>query len=240
METSPEEVEPWGHDDHVHDFHQFVVVMSGYALFRVEGVDFEVVPRRGLWIPAGMVHRARFSADALLTPLNFDEVKAAGMPAAPAEVVIGPELRDALGPALRAAMLNLEDSGVIADAYRALRQVITTVGALPLPEDGAAATVARWLLAHPEDTRTLGDWAAELFVSEATIRRAFLAGTGVTFTRWRNTARMHAALRLLADDLPVSVVAARVGFASVNGFILAFRREFGRTPGRHGTLRDAS
>jgi AraC-like DNA-binding protein len=37
---------------------------------------------------------------------------------------------------------------------------------------------------------------------------------------------------LLAEGRLVSMAAARVGFASTNGYILAFRRYFGQTPAR--------
>lgn len=55
----------------------------------------------------------------------------------------------------------------------------------------------------------------------------------MTFTDWRTQVRLRASLPLLADGLPVAGVARRVGYASLNGFVDAFRRHFGHTPAAH-------
>jgi AraC-like DNA-binding protein len=38
---------------------------------------------------------------------------------------------------------------------------------------------------------------------------------------------------MLADDVPVTAVAHRCGWASASAFIDVFRRAFGHTPGHH-------
>ncbi|MCD9901146.1 helix-turn-helix domain-containing protein [Streptomyces sp. MT29] len=63
------------------------------------------------------------------------------------------------------------------------------------------------------------------------MRRAFRAETGLAFSEWRTRLRLDHSLQLLAVGHMVSTVAARVGFVSTNGCILAFRRYFGETPG---------
>src|SRR5690606_28238949 len=96
-----------------------------------------------------------------------------------------------------------------------------------------AAAVARELTRNPADPRTAEEWARSLYLSSTSLRRAFRAETGMPFSEWRTRLRLNHALGLLAQGHLVGAVAARVGFTSTNGFILAFRRHFGQTPGAY-------
>lgn len=104
---------------------------------------------------------------------------------------------------------------------------------LPWPTSPAPATVARDLARAPGDPRTAEEWAQSLYVSSTSLRRAFRAETGLAFSEWRTRLRLNHSLELLAEGHLVGAVAARVGFASANGYILAFRRHFGQTPGAY-------
>jgi AraC-like DNA-binding protein len=99
-----------------------------------------------------------------------------------------------------------------------------------LPADPRARRVAAALLDDPADARSLRDWAAVLHVSEKTLARAFVAGTGLTFRNWRLRRRLQAAAGLLADGLTVTEVAERVGYASPSAFIASFAEVYGCTP----------
>jgi AraC-like DNA-binding protein len=101
---------------------------------------------------------------------------------------------------------------------------------LPMPIDDRAADLARALLDDPANQDTLEQWARRLATSTSTLRRAFLAETGLTFTEWRTHARLDAAQRMLDDGWSVGRVARRVGYSSHSGFADAFRRHFGHAP----------
>ena len=98
------------------------------------------------------------------------------------------------------------------------------VATFPMP----AGSVFGWHT-HPEHQLA---WAAsrEAGASERTLARAFLAGTGIPFGRWRTLLRLQAALPALAAGDPVSAVARRAGYDTASVFIAAFRRETGLTP----------
>jgi AraC-like DNA-binding protein len=100
----------------------------------------------------------------------------------------------------------------------------------PLPVDDRARKVADGLLADPTDGRTLAAWGRAVGASERTLARLFTAETGMGFERWRSTARLAAALPLLASGMPVGATAHRVGYATPSAFVAAFRREVGSTP----------
>lgn len=52
----------------------------------------------------------------------------------------------------------------------------------------------------------------------------------MTFGRWRAQAGLRAAVQHLADGVPVTVVAHRVGYATPSAFAAAFRRALGPPP----------
>jgi AraC-like DNA-binding protein len=88
------------------------------------------------------------------------------------------------------------------------------------------------------DDRTLDAWAHVAGMSRRTFMRAFLAEAGMSFGRWRQQARLFAALEMLAQRKSVTEVAIAVGYDSVSAFIEMFRTMLGTTPqtyfrGRH-------
>ena len=111
-----------------------------------------------------------------------------------------------------------------------LQPVAMTTIDVRKPADEPARRVADQLAADPADSRTLADWGREVGASERTLARAFLAGTGISFGRWRTRLRLQAALSELAAGEPVANVARHVGYESDSAFVQAFRRETGITP----------
>jgi AraC-like DNA-binding protein len=102
---------------------------------------------------------------------------------------------------------------------------------LRLPSDIRAREVAMAIQADPADNRSLAEWGFLVGASGRTLARAFLAGTGVPFGRWRTLARLQAALDRLASGEPVRNVAHAVGYETPSAFVAAFRRQTGQTPG---------
>ena len=92
------------------------------------------------------------------------------------------------------------------------------------------ARVADALLDDVGDDRTLDDWAHVAGMSRRTFMRAFLAEAGMSFGRWRQQARLFAALEMLAQRKSVTEVAIAVGYDSVSAFIEMFRTMLGTTP----------
>ena len=101
---------------------------------------------------------------------------------------------------------------------------------LPLPRDGRLARVAHALLDDVAADRGLDDWAHFAGMSRRTFMRAFSAEVGMSFGRWRQQARLFAALEMLAQNKSVTEVAIAVGYDSVSAFIEMFRKMLGTTP----------
>ncbi|GAA2274543.1 hypothetical protein GCM10009853_030660 [Glycomyces scopariae] len=103
--------------------------------------------------------------------------------------------------------------------------------ALPeMPRATGARAVAEQLIRNPALDLTVAQWATRALSSPRTLRRDFLADTGLTFEQWRLRNRLIAAVEFLAAGFDVGQVAARVGFASRNGFTRAFKERYGPTP----------
>ncbi|WP_345943446.1 AraC family transcriptional regulator [Streptomyces sp. SID8352] len=216
-----------GHPTHVHDFHQFLYAPLGCVVVTALGTDHGLSPSVGLWLPAGVPHCARFGPDSLVMAESFD-TEPHVLPYTEATVVnIGDRKRRMLLSRMRSGRTDPGDAYLFA----ALTDGHERCLALPRPTGGPARTVTAGLLRDPADQRTATQWAEDLHTSSTSLRRAFRKETGLAFTEWRTRLRLNRSLELLDQGLMVGAVAARVGFTSTNGYIVAFRRHFGCTPG---------
>lgn len=102
---------------------------------------------------------------------------------------------------------------------------------LPAPASPVLRALCDLLRADPADGRTLAELGREVGASDRTLSRLFRRDLGMTFPQWRTQLRLHHALVLLAEGMPVTTVAHRCGWSSASAFIAVFRRAFGHTPG---------
>jgi len=101
---------------------------------------------------------------------------------------------------------------------------------LPIPKRERLAKVARALLENVADERTLDEWAKEAGMGRRTFMRAFSTEMRMPFGRWRQQARLFAAVEMLAQGKSVTETAIAVGYDSVSAFIEMFRTMLGSTP----------
>jgi len=216
---------------HTHTEHQLAWAVSGVLTVRTLDTAWVLPPTRALWIPAGIRHET-LTAGAAATMRSL-YVPPAACPVrwvVPTPVRASPLLAELLGY-LEDDQLG-QERRVRAEAVLVdlLAPVPMTTIEVPAPPDERAAEVAGLLRADPADGRTLAAWGHQVGASERTLAREFLAGTGMTFGRWRTLLRLQAALPGLAAGRPVSAVARQVGYESGSAFVAAFRRETGVTP----------
>jgi AraC-like DNA-binding protein len=221
-------------DAHRHDDHQIVHAGRG-VLTVTTGAGTWIAPAdRAIWVPAGTVHAHRAHGDIALhlvglpadeNPLALDE---------PTVLAVSPLLRE-----LIAAHTRTPDDGsperrrlraVLLDQLRASPQQPLH---LPAPTVPVLRALCALLEADPADGRTLAELGREVGASDRTLSRLFRADLGMTFPQWRSQLRLHRALVLLAEDVPVTAVAHRCGWSSASAFIDVFRRVLGHTPGAH-------
>lgn len=217
---------PW----HAHLEHELLWHAGG--VFRVETRQrsLVVMPGTGVWVPAGVEHRtvatsAFFCGYALVPAENCPPIwqRLAALTISP----LLTHLLQHLATELHADERGRAES-VVYDLIHPL--LAETAAEIPMPRDARCRAVAEAVLADPASGWELADWATQVGASTRTLSRLFQSETTMSFGQWRTQARMHAAIGGLADGVPISTVARRVGYASTSAFTTAFRRATGRTP----------
>lgn len=99
------------------------------------------------------------------------------------------------------------------------------------PPAGIVAAIEQRLALQAAEMPRLTDFAAELHLTERTLRRQ-LAAAGTSFRELHDRVRERIASTLLVESSqPISQIAAAVGFGDVRDLRRAFKRWTGRLPG---------
>ncbi|MGO2750458.1 MAG: helix-turn-helix transcriptional regulator [Pseudoclavibacter sp.] len=184
----------------------------------------------GIWLPAGTDHDFWTDPDTIVLPLwdldatggDRENIHRFDAPTAGARSLIDHYTRQGLN-----ALPQLAEAP---SAHSTAHSTPLSPSAPPTPRSGPSARVAAELTTQPALDLSLEEWARWAACSPNTLRRSFLTQTGITFSDWRQQARLARAVDLLSAGLPVGHVAAEVGYASRWGFTSAFRSQFGTTP----------
>ena len=218
-------------DWHTHEDHQLAWAPSGVLTVRTEHTAWVLPPTRALWIPVGVRHETLTAGSAATMRSLYVRPELCSIRwAEPTPVRASPLLAELIGYLEDRQLSDERRAHAEAVLVDLLEPVAMTTIDVRTPPDKRAAAVASRLRAQPGDSRTLAEWGHEVGASERTLAREFLAGTGMTFGRWRTLLRLQAALPPLASGRPISAVAHQVGYESDSAFVAAFRRETGVTP----------
>ncbi|WP_344861250.1 helix-turn-helix transcriptional regulator [Amycolatopsis ultiminotia] len=218
---------------HWHDENQVVYASSGVLAVHTARSRWITPAHRALWIPAGTVHSHRAYGVTRLHLFGFSQETSPLQLSEPTAIAVTPLLRELL---IAYTALG-RDRGT--PAGRRMRAVLFDQLAtaperpvqVPAARDPRLAALCRLLEQDPSDSRSLEALGREVGVSGRTLTRLFRHDTGMTFPQWRTQLRLYHALRLLAEDRPVTSVAQLCGFATASAFIDVFRRCLGHTPG---------
>jgi AraC-like DNA-binding protein/quercetin dioxygenase-like cupin family protein len=226
-------------DWHTHDDHQLAWAASGVLTVRVQNQAWVLPPTRALWIPAGVRHET-LTAGAAAT-MRSVYVRPSLCPVTwlePTPVTASPLLAEIINYLGTDGLSAGQRSNAEAVLLDLLAPVTMTAIEVRMPGEDRAREVAAALTADPSDDRTLASWGRHVGASERTLARGFLAGTGMSFGRWRTLLRLQAALPALAAGAAVGTVARQVGYESASAFVAAFRRETGVTPASYFRIPD--
>lgn len=221
-------------DWHHHPDHQLAWAASGVLQVRVDDRRTWVLPPSfALWLPAGTTHATGSAAVTTIRSLYFRPEFCPPRWSRPTVVAVPGLLRELIGHLGRADLAGAarrRAEELLLDLPEPVRMTAISV---PEPADDRLRRIAAALSADPADDRTLSDWGRIAGASARNLARLFRAETGLTFGQWRTQLRLRAALPLLAEGVPVSRVAGRVGYASPSGFVAAFHRVVGVSPGAY-------
>jgi AraC-like DNA-binding protein len=99
-----------------------------------------------------------------------------------------------------------------------------------MPRDKRLRALCDMLVAEPASPLTLDEWANKAGASSRTLARLFERELGMSFGQWRQQVRLAHAAPLIARGVPLSRVAAELGYASQSAFTAMFKKTFGQPP----------
>jgi AraC-like DNA-binding protein len=226
-------------DAHRHDGNQIVYASQGVLSVATDAGTWVAPASRAIWVPAGTTHQHRAYGKTVLhtvgLPARADPLRTNR----PAVLMVGPLLRELIIAYTREPQEESPARSRLRSVM--LDQLHTTPQQgihLPAARDARLAAVCDLLLRDPADPRSLAQLGAAAGVSQRTLTRLFAQEMGMTFPQWRTQLRLHLALRLLAEGLPVTTVGHRCGWSTTSAFIDVFRRALGHTPSRSPQMRD--
>ena len=228
-------VEDWA-PEHSHPRGQLLALTQGLLIVEAANERWMFPSQGCAWIPPNCRHSARSVGGAAGSMVHLSPQMCGGLPKTPCMFnssellfavvhrILGWDLRQPLTPAQKRVIAMLRDE---------IQQPDQQPLRLTLPTDERLARVADALLDDVADGRTLDDWAHIAGMARRTFMRAFSAQVGMSFGRWRQQARLFAALEMLAQQKSVTEVAIAVGYNSVSAFIEMFRTMLGTTPQKY-------
>ncbi len=232
-------------DPHSHPWAQ--IAMSSKGVIRMTAGDstYLVPPQRALWIPPGIEHVVTVVEDADLHTLYLHQDGDHTGPLRTADsdgawrqcrvLEASSLLRELV------AHLPLEPGNkpsterercighLVLDELAHARPVRLGVD---LPRDKRLRALCDSVLEDPARWVTLDDAARHVGASARTIARLFRAELDTTFVQWRQQVLLARALSMAARKLPMSTIAAELGYASASAFSAMVKRSVGMSPSR--------
>ncbi|MEU6265656.1 AraC family transcriptional regulator [Saccharopolyspora shandongensis] len=229
---------PDGHaiPEHSHRRAQLIYGTSGAITVTTPEGTWVAPPQRAVWIPGGVRHALRTSGPVPMRTVYVEPGARPHLPTSCTVVAVTPLLRELLLAATKIP-IDYNPRGrdglvmeLLLDEFAPLAVVPLQ---LPLPRDPALLQMCQRLMDEPELAWTAADAASHAHMSERTLARRFVAEVGCTFGRWRQQARLLAAIEMLAKGESVTRVSAQLSYESPSAFTAMFRRSLGKPPSQY-------
>ncbi len=222
---------------HAHPEVMLVWCYRGTVNVFLEDSVHRLGPGQGLWVPAHAPHSARHERE---TVGCYTYIPESALAAAVRDVVqvrvprAVQEMLLHLGTNDMAPGLRVKAQEVLIEMLRVPSVVESDRwGEVPVPADERVRPLVEQVLAHPGARESTAALLHAHGLHERTVLRVFTTEVGLSFQQWRTGVRMGFAARLIADGVPIGVVAHRCGFTTASGFSAAFKGRFGHTPREH-------
>jgi AraC-like DNA-binding protein len=220
------------------------LLYAGSGVMRVETAEgcWVVPPLRGVWIPAQTDHRVVMLGEVAMRTLYIRPDAAPDLPQSCCLLEVRPLLRELIFALLEEPVdYDLAGRGglIAALVLKELRFLRLAAVHLPLPAEPRLYKLCRRLIEQTDATDTLETWAERSATSSRTLARLFRRETGMSFSHWRQQARLVEALGRLGKGEAVGAVAEHLGYRSPSAFTAMFKRALGCEPRRyfeHGAM----
>ena len=220
---------------HRHARGQLIGTLSGLITVGTEAGRWVVPAANAVWIPPHGLHGAQTHGAFEGWSLYVAGPACIDLPAEPRVLRMNGLLREALQRSLEwsDAQLSERESRLAAVILDEIAGAPIESLALVMPTDHRLKRLVSALLEDLASPLGMQEWALRFGLAPRTLSRRFVLETGLSFTAWRQRARLLRGLELLAAGRPVTHVALELGYETVSAYIALFRRHFGTTPARY-------
>ncbi len=221
---------------HSHDRHQLMYTTQGAMVVQCDGFTWVTPNQRAIWMPANIAHNLRTLSKISLRNLLIVPGSGLNLPKKPCVITVSNLLRALIlkvveqGSISKDSVTGSHITALIVDEVRSSSSLPLQ---LPEAKDPRLMRVCAEIHDDPSIDRTFSEWAGIAGASNRTLSRLFAKDTGMSFTLWRQQARLLKSLELLALGQPVTTVALDVGYESASAFIDMFRKSLGQTPSKY-------
>jgi AraC-like DNA-binding protein len=215
---------------HTHAWGQVTYSLDGVVRVTVGNNTWIVPPMRAIWIPPAAMHEVATLEKARLRAL-YVHADAAPFQGSQCEVLeVSALLRELIVALAQVNAGEAREAMLSALILNELARSTTLPIRVALPADKRLKALCESLIADPALPLTLDEWAQRVGASGRTLARLFEKELGMSFSQWRQQVRLAHAAPLIARGLPLSRVAAELGYASQSAFSAMFRKTFGQSP----------
>jgi AraC-like DNA-binding protein len=221
---------------HSHKRAQLVYASSGVMVVKTAASTWVIPPQRAVWVPARVEHETHTIGQVAMRTVYVAPGVARELLRECCAINVSPLLRELILRAAGAPLVYRRDGPdgrimqMILDEIRVSRMLPLH---LPIPAQPHVAKICARILRDLHAPVTLERLASDEGMSKRTAERMFLRETRMTFSRWRQQARLLTALTRLAAGQSVKEAAFEAGYSTQSAFTSMFKRAFGTTPGRY-------
>jgi AraC-like DNA-binding protein len=221
---------------HNHLRGQLIYASTGVMRIETDYGCWVVPPLRGVWIPPEVMHTVYMLSRVEMRTLYIRPDIALNLPLNCCLVEVSPLLRNLI-IALTDDRIDYDESGrtgLIAQlALLEIKFLKTPALHLPLPKSLKLMQVCQKMIRQPDENVTIELIADHLAMSTRTLARKFKKETSLSFSQWRQQARLIEALGKLADQQPIAKIANDLGYTSSSAFTVMFKRTLGVEPSKY-------
>lgn len=217
--------------EHQHIRGQILATTTGVLMIATERQQLVVPCGHAIWLPPMQLHAMHTSQ--VFSGWSAYIAPSEDLPTQTQILPVSGLLREAV---LRAASWSVSDN-LNSSQERVLAVIVDEISSLPpqdfvlaMPTDHRLVKIASALLENPGDPRPMQEWATWAGIAPRSMTRHFADETGMSFSDWRQRARLMRALELLAAGTAVTSIALELGYDSLSAFIAMFKRHFGVPP----------
>lgn len=221
---------------HSHPRAQLIYAATGVMRIETDYGCWVVPPLRGVWIPPEVMHTVYMLSNVEMRTLYIRPDIAANLSLNCCLVEVSSLLRSLI-ISLTEAKVDYDESGregLIAKlAILEIKFLKTPALHLPLPQNPKLLQICQHMLNHPDAHVTIELLADQLAMSTRTLARKFKGETNLSFSQWRQQAKLIEALGKLADQQSIAKISNDLGYLSPSAFTAMFKRTLGVEPSRY-------